>query len=329
MENSDEYFLTNSSDSSSEEGISLSISEQEREKLFVAVHILDEIPLLDFLKKYLLFERGGRGLGRKSWDSYRLALETLLRFLRVRKLVLFDFVSEAPYAAWLKGLGYSDGTIRTRISLSRKVYQALNWAGVLQHLPKKVGFNHVHSGKTGRQPFSHAEVKHLLARADIEEKLIVSLGIDLGLRASEMLRLTRDQFDLTADPPYLLLPDARSAPQKIDFSKELAEMLGIWIASTPHIKSTLFSGRHPSYLEDRMRQLCQRAGVSYEARGVQGLRLTAGARVFQDKQSLSKVRAFLRTVDKTSSAAYAEAAALLNPSKNVDAEEDRGDCEQS
>ena len=212
------------------------------------------------------------------------------------------------YARWLEAKGLSTSSVRVRLAAARSLYAALRWAGATDAVP----FADVRPGRDPvartekRKPYSPDDLKQLLAHAHPEEAVMILLGAHAGLRSSEIAGLPRMDLHLDEPEPFLVVTGKRQKRQSVPLSGTLTLALRRWLALSTSVGPQVLSGSSADYVQERMRQLCARAGVRYAGRHVHGLRHTAGTQVYAATGDLLAVRDHLRHADITSSEIYVE-----------------------
>ncbi|WP_058979805.1 tyrosine-type recombinase/integrase [Deinococcus grandis] len=220
------------------------------------------------------------------------------------------------YVRWLEGQKLSTSSVRTRLAAARKLFSALRWADASSATP----FADVRPAPDPvprtekRRPYTDEEIALLVRTGDTEEKVILLLGAHAGLRVSEICSLQRQDVHLDAQPPHLIITGKRQKRQSVPLSRSLSQALQAWLAGTPSLGPQVIAGKSSDYVQNRVKRVCERAGVRYERRQVHGLRHSAGTRVYTDTGDLLAVRDHLRHADITSSEIYVEYSRKQKPS---------------
>lgn len=269
----------------------------------------DEAGLWSLTEAFLVIRgaRGGR-ISPRTLAAYRIYHHELvtwaagagMSFLRPRPNAGFVYVRH------LEGSGLSPSTVRGRLSAARAVFAALRWAGATDAAPftdVRAAADPVPSWEK-RKPYPDEEVRALLAQATEEEQVLVLLGTDCGLRATEMTTLRRTDLHLGGGQPYLVVTGKREKRQQVPLSRRAEQALAHWIAMTPTYGPWVLTLRNRKGISGRLRQVCERAGVRYEGRHVHGLRHTAGTRVYKETKDVLAVRDHLRHASVTTSETY-------------------------
>lgn len=280
-----------------------------RKEALRAARDRDEAGLWAITEAFLVM-RGGRGarVSARTLETYQAGLTALLTWagpagvslLRPRPNDGFAYVRH------LEASGLAPSSVRVRLAAGRALFAALRWAGATDAAP----FTDVRAASDPvpnwqkRKPYPDAEVRQLLEHADEQERVIVLLGADCGLRATEMTRLLRADVHLGGETPYLVVTGKREKRQEVPLSRRAERVLGQWLTMTPSYGPHVLTMRTRRSLEDRVMRLCERAGVRYDGRHVHGLRHTAGTRVYVDTKDVLAVRDHLRHASITTSETY-------------------------
>ncbi|UQN10411.1 site-specific integrase [Deinococcus sp. QL22] len=291
------------------ERLALLDPEALRKEAIRAARDRDEAGLWAVTEAFLVM-RGGRGarVSAQTLEAYAIGLRVLLAwgetsglsFLRPRPNDGYAFVRH------LEGLGLAPSSVRVRLAGARAVFAALRWAGATDAAP----FTDVRAATDPvpawqkRKPYPDADVRKLLAEANEEDAVLILLGADCGLRATEMTTLLRADLHFGGDTPYLVVTGKRQKRQEVPLSRRTEAALKRWVEMTPSYKPHVITLRNRRAIEDRIGKLCERAGVRYDGRQVHGLRHTAGTRVYQETKDVLAVRDHLRHASITTSETY-------------------------
>lgn len=275
---------------------------KEQRYLWVAQTLLSEHQILWALcEARLHVEFGEKKPSRHTFHTYRMGLKQYLRFLLDTDANLMTLPPVQEYADWLSHQGRAAMTVRTRVAAAQLFIRSLDWSGfnmTSQHrsytdLPN---FRH----KTQKKAYTSEEIAKLLEHADPEEAVIVRLGSELGLRAGEMLSLQRVDVKLTL--PASITLRTGSKEWVLPISDPLRLALERWLEA--HTLPNIILGQRTNYISAVLQRLCSRVKtVEYGGAGVEGLRLAAGRRVWQETGDPIALKAFLRlksnvTLDK-------------------------------
>lgn len=242
--------------------------------------------------------------------TYRMGVQNFLQFLREVPVEEHQLPTQQKYVDWLQGQHLAPMTVRTRNTAARHLTNTLIWAGLEQKkataraaLPSK------EDAQSQPRPYTDAELSRLLSLADVEERLLVLLGLEAGLKAGEMVALTGQDVLLSSSPPTLNIVNERKGNASITVSPALEEALQAWFkASPPAPSKKILVGKNGEYAEDKLRRLCERAGVKYQGAGVEGLRLLAGIRFHRRNKHPEALMRFLRIGHKRNIRRYIELA---------------------
>lgn len=290
-----------------------------RRRAVTAARDMDVETLWDLLEANLILNGlAGAKVSTHTLRAYRKGLRTFLEFARVMGVQLLRPRPNhgAAYARWLEGQGYSTSTVRVRLAAARKLFAALRWAGATHATP----FADVRPAPDPvprtekRKPYAQTEVDTLLRQANLEEKVILLLGAHAGLRVSEIAGLQRADIHVFGEHAHLIVTGKRQKRQSVPLSQSLQSALQAWMTATPQLGNNVISGQSSDYVQDRVKAVCERSGVTYSRRQVHGLRHSAGTRIYKDTGDLLAVRDHLRHADITSSEIYVEYARKLKDS---------------
>lgn len=264
-----------------------------------AARDMDQDALWNLLEAYLVM-RGSRGarVSQNTLNAYRIYLRDFLTWAGPAGMSLLRPRGNEPFAyvRHLETQGKSPSTVRGMLSAARGLYSALRWAGATDMAP----FTDVRAATDPvpnwqkRKPYSDGDLVKLLAAADPQEKVILHLGADCGLRVTEMTRMLRRDIHLDADVPYLIVTGKRQKRQEVPLSRSAAQAVQKWLTMTPGYATYLLTMRTRRSIEDRMKAICERAGVRYDGKHVHGLRHRAGTKVYQQTKDVLAVRDHLR-----------------------------------
>lgn len=248
----------------------------------------------------------GRPISAHTLHTYRMGVRKFLKFIVEESVELDDLPHMQVYADWLAASGHTPMTMRTRVTAAQHLVRALQWAGIENDLAlQRVRFPKHQGQQQNRRAYTNDEVARLLRHADVETRVMVLLGVEAAFKPAEMLDLRVDEVrqDLIEGGHlhiYRDTPEGRVPVGSVEVSRDLAQALEHWAAvrermegSTSTANRFLLSGR-ADYIEDKLRRLCQRADVQYEGAGVEGLRITAGARFYARMDNKVQLRDFLR-----------------------------------
>lgn len=284
----------------------------ERRRLAVAAaRDGDEEVLWRLLEAFLVLHgRSGAKVSANTLAAYRLGLTRFLVWARANAVsVLRPGASIGfAYARALEGEGLAPASTRVYLAAAKNLYGALAWAEASSVQP----FVNVRARRDPvpatekRRPYSNREVERLLTVADLEERVIVLLGAHAGLRVSEIAGLAWS--DVRVEDPDGASVTVRGKGGKVvdvALSRRLVEALRAWRDAHGRVGSVLpFTSRW--YVLDKVKGLCDRAGVEWRKRHVHGLRHSAGTRVYEETNDVLVVKDHLRHASVTSSEIYVE-----------------------
>lgn len=262
------------------------------------------------LMEAFLVMRGGRGarVSARTLSAYRIYLTDLLTWARAHGLSLLRPRPNDGFAyiRHLEGLGLAPSTVRGRLAAGRALFAALRWADATDAAP----FTDVRAASDPvpawekRKPYQDRDVQALLDVADEQERVLVLLGSDCGLRATEMTTLVRKDVHLGGDAPYLVVTGKREKRQRVPLSRRAEQALAHWLGMTPTYGPHVLTLRNRKGVRDRLVKLCAAAGVTYDGRQVHGLRHSAGTRVYKQTKDVLAVRDHLRHASIVTSETY-------------------------
>jgi len=267
--------------------------------------------LWDITRAYMTNERGDKDYSANTLAAYRRNIKRLLESWQHVNLLRPDRKQGGDYRAELKAAGLAPSSIVQALSAGRALYAALRWSGATDAKP----FHDVKAPSDPvrnvdkRKPYTTAALTKLFAaalepglRLEPTTPLMLLLGAHAGLRVFEMTALRYGDIDL----------DARTLTVRA--GKGGKHRTGI--ALTPDVVSTLqdigmkdddalvFGGATPHALRDRMRRLCDRAGVAYL--GLHSLRHTFAFEAIKDGASLKAIGDVLGHANPQTTAIYAD-----------------------
>ncbi|OOV11799.1 site-specific integrase [Deinococcus sp. LM3] len=274
-----------------------------------AARDLDPAGLWAITEAFLVL-RGSRGarVSAQTLESYGAGLRFLLAWAAPAGM---SFIRPKPndgyrYVRHLEASGLAPSTVRGRLAAARAVFAALRWSGATDAAP----FTDVRTAGDPvpawekRKPYTDRDVVTLLEHADEEDRVLVLLGADCGLRVTEMTTLLRADVHLGGDRPYLVVTGKRQKRQEVPLSRRAEAALEHWIRMTPTYRTYVITVRNRKAISERLQRLCERAGVRYDDRQVHGLRHTAGTRVYKETRDVLSVRDHLRHASITTSETY-------------------------
>ena len=200
----------------------------------------DQTTLLDLAESWLVLQgQSGARVRPNTRASYRTGTRQLLAaFVEVTLL----HPEHGAANAWIRSLeeaGLQPATVRARKAAASAFYKALRWAGATDADP----FADVHVAADPvapwdkRTPYEDADVNRLVAyaRTHVEHRatgLVVLLGADAGLRASEMCALRWRDVNLRQN--RLTVENGKGGKmRRVDISPRLAKYCAEYRARPP------------------------------------------------------------------------------------------------
>lgn len=284
---------------------------QRRKEVEQAIQEKNHTSFWLLLYAFLSIKRGeNRPLSPHTIHTYRMGLQQFLRFLDVIEADLTQIPATQQYVNWLQEQKLAPTTVRNRATVAGHFIEALRWSGLEQRQASKpIKLPELSDRQPHRRPYTEAEVEALLRHADIEECLLLRLGLDAGFKAGEMVALRGQDVYLKGSNPTLVVRTLQKDIWLVPVSSELQQALHVWFRSYPALPSSqVLSGKKGEYIEDRLRRLCKRAKVEYSGASVEGLRLTAGARFHRKNKNVEDLMDFLRISHKRNIQHYLVAA---------------------
>ena len=236
-----------------------------------------------------------------SLRGYRAALGLLLSFLRDAE----EPFTYKTFTAWLQRKEYAEATIGKRLVQARVLMAAL-----CKFPSQSLPLVRSAPNELSTRPYTEHEVALLLQHCLPEEEIIILLALEAALTAQEISKLRCEDVDLPNG--CLRLRTMSNSHVSVGVSRELKTALEKCFARAPHKRKHfhVVANTSQSYINKRVRDACQRAGVP--ALGLRGLRVTAGVRAFRETGDLRTVMQRLRLKSLQQAQAYAKAAAVLD-----------------
>lgn len=268
-----------------------------RVQAVTAARDMDEAGLWAVLEAFLVLRssRGAR-VSVRTLEAYQAGLKALLEWAGPAGMSLLRPRGNDGfrYVRHLEALGLAPASVRVRLAAARMLYAALRWAGATDAAPftdVKAAHDPVPAWEK-RKPYADSEVRALLAAAEVEDRVIILLGSDCGLRVTEMSRMLRGDVHLGGERPYLVVTGKREKRQRVPLSRRTEAALGAWLSLTPGYGPHLLTIRTRRAIEDRLKRLCERADIPYQ--GVHSLRHRAGTKAYKQTRDILVVRDLLR-----------------------------------
>lgn len=249
----------------------------------------------------LLLMWQAENLLRPSRDAGTLYVQRLLA--GDREPVLARETTRGRRGRSVKRGPLSQATVSLRVAAARALYDALAWAGATEADP----FRDVRLGRpqqdrgrvSSERVYAEDEVGLLLSHArDLQERALVLLGSDAGLRVSEMVRLEWSDVDLQ-HAELIVRGGKGGKTASVIISPRLLEVLAAYkrLGETSdqaevRDRSTVLELRTQYGVYNRLRRLCLRADVDFK--GVHALRHSSGTRLYRQTGDLGLVQDHLR-----------------------------------
>jgi len=283
-------------------------SEDLRREAMRAANERDREALARLLEAYILTKsRKKSRTSRATLDSYLLGLDRLLLHWQGENLLRPSRDAGDRYVVELQAGKNGDrplepGTIQVRLAAARAFYRALRWAGATEASP----FADVTAPSDNTAPedrrtaYEEEEITKLLHVADELGAVIVLLGADGGLRASEMLALHWSDINMTGGT-IRVRAGKGDKKRTVEASPDLINALQEWKALAPAERVFPFGTTAAARL--RLRELCRIGGVKYL--GLHSLRHSCGTWLYQQTNDLNVPRKQLGHADISTTTVYA------------------------
>lgn len=247
------------------------------------------------LAHLVLHGRRGMKISTGTLEKYKQAFDAFLDWTQGAGVILTRPHEDTGrlYIRGLESRGFRTSSVRWHLASVKALYAALRWcdatdADPFQDVrPVHDGVPQVAKGKI----YSAPQIDAMLEVARPEERVIILLGADLGMRAAEIGNIQRTQIHLDADPPSVLIVGKGAKTRQIPLSRRAEDAVRTWLNMTPGFGPGLLHASSNAYLEGLMKSLCARAGVKYV--GVHALRRQAGTRMYEATEDLLETRDFL------------------------------------
>ncbi|MFC3833459.1 tyrosine-type recombinase/integrase [Deinococcus rufus] len=272
--------------------------EERRRRALRAVQERDVEGLWALVLAHLVLHgRRGTKISAATLVKYRQAFEGYWAWADAAGVMLTRPHADAGrvYVRYLEARGLVRSSVGWHLAAARALYEALRWCAATEADPFR-DVRPVPDGvpqHTKGRLYSAEQIDTLLAHADQEEAVIVTLGADLGLRAGEIASLQRVNVQLDADPPAVLVLGKGAKTRLVPFSGRAERAMRRWLEMTPRWGPGVMAAGSVERIEDVVRRLCVRSGVPYDKRVVHGLRRTAGTRMYEETKDLLETRDFL------------------------------------
>ncbi|WP_420593891.1 tyrosine-type recombinase/integrase [Deinococcus sp.] len=253
------------------------------------------------VRLWLLFaQRRAVGLLHPKADQGALFVRELeageLRLTRQRKNKKDESAQPPPRPRPL-----TPSSVNAYLAGARALYRALRWAGASSadpFLDVKVGADKV-ARWDKRSPYPQAAIEALLQVGDARHRVMVLLGAHAGLRASEMVSLSRNDVDLSAG--RLKVTGKGRKVRSVNLSASLRRELSALMAQSASDK---LIGGTPEAARLRLRRECLKAGVPFLS--LHALRHSAGTRLVKSGRTLQDVARHLGHASVATAEIYAK-----------------------
>jgi integrase len=257
--------------------------------------------------RLLLFGRSGARLSLHTLGAYRTGVTRLLRAWAGVDLLHATPNQGALYVREMEAAGLKPSSVSVRLAGARALYAALRWACTTeQHDCYVDPFKDVHPATDTtpswqkRKPYTDGDVERLCAVASPEDRVMLLLGANAGLRNAEIVGLTWSDIDLSAR--YLTVQRGKGLKRRqVPISRSLLSALSERPRQNDYV---IASYRTTEQARRRMRALCSRAGVDYKA--IHSLRHTAGVRIYRQTGRLEDAQSLLGHSDISTTVTYAK-----------------------
>lgn len=284
--------------------------DERRGRALEALRKGDLRTLLDLMEHHLrTWGRAGAKASPNTLRSYRSAVRGFFAWLQGMGLegeALAQAVaspSEDLGAAYLRHLeeeGLKPASVNQRRAALKAFYEALKWAGVAERNP----FSEAPTRRDPvpkwekRRPYEEGEVARLLEAATPEERLLVLLGAQGGLRVSEAVGLRWENVDLEARRMRVVGKGRKEASVLIPGGLARA------LEEAKKEEGPVLPWRSDDAARRALKRLCQRAGVPY--RGYHALRHYCGTHLYRSTRDIQTVARHLRHSGIATTTIYAK-----------------------
>lgn len=196
----------------------------------------------------------------------------------------------------------SVSSVNVYLAGARALYRALRWADATDadpFLDVRVGTDKV-ARWDKRSPYPQTAVEALLSTGDVRHRVTVLLGAHAGLRASEIVKLRREDLDLIAG--RLKITGKGNKLRVVNLSASLKRSLSELMAQQPG--HALIIGGTPEAARLRLQTVCLQIGVPFLS--LHALRHSAGTRLVKSGRSLQDVARHLGHASVATAEIYAK-----------------------
>lgn len=299
--------------------------EDLRRQAVAACRDQDATSLWKITEAYLV-SRGRKGahISPRTLETYQDSVEQFVGWAGPAGVQVLrpKGVEGFAYVRHLESSGLRPSSVQVRLSGARALYAALRWTGATDVNP----FADARAARDPRAawekrgPYSIQEVDALLAIADPQERVVILLAADCGLRNSELTAVHRSDLRLDDERPHVMVRGKGRAGYRetAPLSRRTEQAIRTWLPYAPQDQPYLLTWRNRITVRRHIVQLCERAGIRYEGREVHGLRHTAGTRAYMESGDILEARDLLRHRDITSTQVYVQYARRGRKAANRD-----------
>lgn len=178
-----------------------------------------------------------------------------------------DQAQAEAYVEWLKVHYEAPATLNNRLVQVRKLYRLLSDGGMYQGNAFEQTHGQVNPADRRRPVYTHQEIDRLLAHGNLEEKLLVLLGTEMGLTGPEVLKVRFEDF--LNDGQELHLPGRSTVIPCLTELRmtllELRQQRGEQPLFEVKLLGRVFNLEDTSALRAAVFALCKKANVPYKA----------------------------------------------------------------
>ncbi|WP_104992468.1 site-specific integrase [Deinococcus sp. NW-56] len=299
--------------------------EDLRKRAIVACRDADIQALWEITEAYLVTRgRKGAKVSPRTLETYQDSVGQFVSWAGPAGVqVLRPRASEGfAYVRHLESAGLRPSTVQVRLSGARALYAALRWTDATEANP----FADVRAARDPRAahekrgPYSSREVDALLAKADPQERVMLLLAADCGLRNSELTTIQVGDLRLDDEHPHVMVRGKGRAGYReaAPLSLRTEQAIRAWLPHVPAGQPYLLTWRNRITVRRHVVKLCELAGVRYAGREVHGLRHTAGTRTYLETGDILEAKDLLRHRDITSTQVYVQYARRGKKAANRD-----------
>ena len=298
-----------------------------RRRATAAANLRDASELWGLVEAYLFHSSGkGSHLSRHTLSTYKRGVLDLLKHWQGVNLLRPGSRAGGSYLEELEQVPFridrksgrdlprfrSPATVNVKLAAARALYFALSWAGATNSDP----FKGLRSRKDPvppwekRQPYATKEIDALLdLTTSPADRVAILLGSHAGLRRHETAGLRWE--DVNFDARLARVKGKGGYVESVGLSKRLLTALRRLQSATDvrkrrKAREGFIMPWGDKRMEQRFKDLCATAGVTYEGKGLHGLRHGAGTRMYRQTRDLNQVQKHLRHKNITTTTIYAK-----------------------